>query len=745
MENNNPYKRSFKTKREEYQDKLLQKSTNQDWIFGNVFGKQGGGAPLRDNQGNIISSLKTITNNNIHHYEAKDFTKGDYNISVINHKIYNQNKILSSPPFYPINNADNYYQNKNNISQNNITISSNNLYSNRETQKIDSKTANGNNDILIQKLIPNVYIIPYTNIIPYRSNSSIQFQNSNNNLNFFNHINMNNQSFIQKQFSPVTPKINYLNESQSKLNNSSFNNNQENLSQKNSSLNNSNINKNKKENNFILISNDIDLNNKIQNEKKLEEWKNDLKNQVEEKKKRVEEAKKELERKDEEEKIKYQEYLEYKNKQAEEQNKKNKLKRKNYMNKNNNILEMSNNDLEKSNQTISDIQNKNNNIQNPYNQNNLLNDYNMSPEILKEQENFKNYISQQFETLGESLGQNIHNEIMKNTSNINNKYEPFSNNEYFKNANKFNNESAVKIDKKMQKIQDIIEERELLDFIIGQKEIFSPFKYKNYDINKYDKNYKENISYFGTNKNSNEKRFVNLDSSSKFLYGDYYNHNKSKEYKEYEKEKNNTIDDNINNNKSRIFGKNKENIEIQESIGVSQSLDNKTSFIPIINEEEKEIPKKNENLDNKKIIKEVIVKEDNKISDKLEDNIIKNLNEINVLNKNVILYNKEENITKNNKKNNENIYQQKNVEIKEKGIKNEIEDNNITKNSEKKELKIGKTGIEETNINLNNSINEGNKNENIFDRDEKNKLESQVKSLNNNQESEVGVQSENID
>ena len=89
MDNNNPYKRSFKTKREEYQEKLKQKNANQEWIFGNMFGKPGGGAPLRDNQGNIISSLKSITNNNIYKYEAQDFSKGDNNISVVNNKIYN--------------------------------------------------------------------------------------------------------------------------------------------------------------------------------------------------------------------------------------------------------------------------------------------------------------------------------------------------------------------------------------------------------------------------------------------------------------------------------------------------------------------------------------------------------------------------------------------------------------------------------------------------------------------------------
>ena len=61
-----PYKRSYKTKSEEYEEKIKRRNETQEWIFGNKFGKPGGGAPLRDSQGNIISSLKSITKNNIY-------------------------------------------------------------------------------------------------------------------------------------------------------------------------------------------------------------------------------------------------------------------------------------------------------------------------------------------------------------------------------------------------------------------------------------------------------------------------------------------------------------------------------------------------------------------------------------------------------------------------------------------------------------------------------------------------------
>ena len=768
MEEVNPYKRTFKTKREEYQEKLMQKNANQEWIFGNVFGKQGGGAPLRDNQGNIISSLKTITNNNIHSYQAKEFSKGDNNISVINNKIYNQNKILSSTPYHPSNTLDNYSKNQSNKYLNNLNLSSKNEYNNTENQKISSLNNINNNNI-----IPNFVLIPYANILPYQQNSLNQLGNINNNLNYLNNnFNMNSQQFINRNYSAITPKINYLNESNSKLNNQNINNNlnyskQENLRKSNSSINKTDINRNEKENDFILISNDNDLNNKIQNEKKLEEWKNDLKLQVEEKRKRDEQAKKDQIMKEKEEKIKFQEYLEYKNRQAEEQNKKNKLKRKNYMNKSN-ILE-TNNELEQSNQTISDNQNKNNLIQNPYNQNNPLNDYNISPEILKEQENFKNYIDQQYESLGQSLGQNIHNEIMKMTSMLTNKYEPFSKNENYKNYSKFNNEPAVRNDKKMQKIQDIIEERELLDFIIGQKEIFSPFKYKNFDIDKYNRFNKENVSYFGINRISNERRFVNLDSESKFLYGDFSNNVKSKEYKsvfsneEYEKEKNFNENNNIYDNKIRSFGKNKENIEVQESIGVSQSLDNKSSFIPINNVEEKDYSKINKNL-NENIIKEDMVNRGEiKLHDKIEDNIIKNLKEINLLNKNVILYDIDNNLVrKNNLEYNENInndeqkkiieeqknnIEQKNHEIKieEKKFKRDIK-NKPKINKDEVKPKQNEIKLEEinNNINTNQFIEEKKEDKNGQNemQKEKTEIKNEENDIKDNKTSEIGVQSE---
>ena len=71
---NNVYNRNNRTKREEYEEKLKQRNENEPWIFGNTFGRPGGGAPLRDKNGNVITNFRTITNGNIFKYDAQEFT-----------------------------------------------------------------------------------------------------------------------------------------------------------------------------------------------------------------------------------------------------------------------------------------------------------------------------------------------------------------------------------------------------------------------------------------------------------------------------------------------------------------------------------------------------------------------------------------------------------------------------------------------------------------------------------------------
>ena len=775
MDNNNPYKRSFKTKREEYQEKLMKKNVNQEWIFGNMFGKPGGGAPLRDNQGNIISSLKSITNNNIYKYEAQDFSKGDNNISVVNNKIYNQINIISNP--YPLSyehidkfriNQDNSFQNGGIIQTNNTKINNKRQITINDYLNLQNYNNINKNNLLTQNQTPFGYIITYPNIIPYNQISSFPFQVHDRNLNdnfIPNFTNINNNRIPQTQIyrkyrnsSAVIPQTYYLNNFQNNRKNDKLNDSitkQENI-KKNKIEHNLENNNIEKDNDYLLISNDNDLNNKIHNEKKLEEWKNDLRKQVEEKKKRDAEAKKEMAQKEKDEQTKYQEYLQYKNRQAEEQAKKNKLKKQKYLNKN-----ISNNELEQSQQTLSEIQNKNIEPENPYDLNNPLNEVNISPEVIKEQEQFKNYIDKQFDFLGQSLGQSIQNEIIKMSSMLTNKYEPSEkseNSNYFRKFSNFSNEMSIRNDKRMQKIQDIIEERELLDFIIDNDNEISPFKFKSFNEYKDNRIYRENPSLFGINKIPNERRFVNLESDSHFIFGDFSDkkNNKLKENKsiflneEYEKDQekqqNNYYKSNIN--KSGKFGRNTDDLEYNDSVIASQSLENKTLFVPLNGEIEPNMVEKiNKNIDEDvkkekiKKMKEENKNNENQLQDILEENILKNLNEIDLLNKNVILYNNDQKTTNNNILMNNNENKGTKIEIKEK-INTEDQKNNNLEINDIEEVKQIKKDIIEDNNDINNEM------QNKIQKEYNAKKMEADNSLNgdNNEQnkkvSEIGIQSD---
>ena len=657
MENNNPYQRNYKSKTEQYKEKLKQRSNSQDWIFGNIFGKPGGGAPLRDNKGNIISQLKTINNGNIFKHDANYFSKGNNNISIVNNNIYNKNNLILTPNSYQNKQVPIFTPRTQSISfqdrrSNNLILQNNPNYN------INSLTLN-------QRQMPFRYIIPLQNIIPL--NQVYPFQMNNNIPNYYKHMattpSMNNNSKI------VTPSINYVNKSQNISNNNINNINKEDLKIDNSSEINNNINEN--EENLLLISNDNDQYNKLQNEKKLEEWKNDLKAQMEQQKKRKEEAKRKEAEKDREEELKYKEYLVYKAKQAEE-NKKNKSKWKknrNQQSQNQSIEaeKSNNNELEQSQQSKND--NNINNLENnefeeePYSQNNPLNSYNIPPEKLKEQENLKNYIDNQYDSLGEILGQNIQGEIERLSSKLTKKYEPFSNDENL-NLNgiyKFSDITAQRNNKRMEKMHDIMEERDLLDFIIGKdNNSFSTSKYQNYDTKKYYNLSSKMPSFFGKNIMPYETENKQLNSEGHFIYGDF-SRNKKKESKGYnvfsEREKEfkyneqNPNSDYFIKAMNRKFGKNmNENLNSQ-SLEFSESLDNKTSFIPIEKTQEKNNIEKIKGIDtniNQNKIEDYYLRneDEDKIKDKVEENIINGLKEIKNLNKNVILYQKDGNIIK---------------------------------------------------------------------------------------------------
>ena len=398
MEDNNPYKRRYKTKNEQYQEKLKQRSNSQEWLFGNMFGKPGGGAPLRDNKGNIISHLKTINNDNIFKYDPNVFTRGNNNISSQNINNNFQRNLILNPNSYSNNQINSF--NSNNQS---FSFQDNN------------KQQNNNSPILLnQKQLPLVYIIPIQNIIP--SNQTYPRQINNNNQNYYN--TMVSTPLINNRMNIAIPSINYTNKSQNILKENINNISKEELKNDYSVDMNNNIDQSKDN---LFLSNDNDNNIKIRNEQKLEEWKKDLKKQMEEQKRKKEEAKRKEIEDDKEEERKYQEFLLYKSQQAEENKKiKSKLKKNRNQqshNQSNIELDKTNNNNNINNDILEKSQPKNEDIPNyeieeyPYNPNNPLNAYNVTPQMLKEQETLKKYIDSQYDALGDTLAQNIQSEV----------------------------------------------------------------------------------------------------------------------------------------------------------------------------------------------------------------------------------------------------------------------------------------------------------------------------------------------
>ena len=271
MTTNNAYNKTFKTKREEYEEKLKQRSENEQWIFGNTFGRPGGGAPLRDKKGNVIPSLRTISNGNIFKYDAQEFTKGENNnynlnnsnnINVNNNEI-NVNKVINDP-FIPFRQTINQFDPNNNqgfiIPQNNIPVTEEqkkDMYLNQFTQ----------NPYLIQMPDGNYGILaPYPLIQPMPNTSNINL-NYNNNLNNSNNLNNYplNQNISQENIINSPPKEDYLQQrpySSNNINmlantNNNFNpnnnNNINNINNINNTTNISNIN-NKTNSNFNTSS-----------------------------------------------------------------------------------------------------------------------------------------------------------------------------------------------------------------------------------------------------------------------------------------------------------------------------------------------------------------------------------------------------------------------------------------------------------------------------------------------------------
>ena len=309
---NNAYKR--KTKREEYEEKLKQRNDNDQWIFGNTFGRPGGGAPLRDRNGNVISNLKTISNGNIFKYDAQEFTKGENNIYSINHKIYeknnesNVNNIISDP-FTPFRKTINQFD-PSNINNNNININTNQGYIIPENNIINNNY--NPNPYLVQLPDGNFGILaPYPIMQPlpninYNYNNNINYPV--NNINNINNENIKEELPQKRSYSSID--LNNININNNNQNNTEINKNEldANINNNTSNLNNTGYNNNlynsnaprkflKKIPESTLFNEAAQERIKLEKERKNDQWKKDLLEQVKEKRRREKKMKRKKKRK----------------------------------------------------------------------------------------------------------------------------------------------------------------------------------------------------------------------------------------------------------------------------------------------------------------------------------------------------------------------------------------------------------------------------------------------------------------
>jgi hypothetical protein len=196
-----------KSRIEIYQEKLASRGNNKNWIFGNYFGRPGGGAPLRDKQGNKITNLKSVADGKIFQADPNEYSKGD---NYINANSYNNN----NNNYRPL--SSDYYNRFINDNENMQKTYFNNNYENYNN---NNNNENNKNNYLDQfKAKNNIYILPvpiYNNNLPINNNNNnpilpintlnINYPSSNLNNNNNNIPNNNNNNN-----SPINNNLNQI-------------------------------------------------------------------------------------------------------------------------------------------------------------------------------------------------------------------------------------------------------------------------------------------------------------------------------------------------------------------------------------------------------------------------------------------------------------------------------------------------------------------------------------------------------
>lgn len=426
MENYNPYERKQKSQAELYQEKVQKRNETEEWIFGNSLTKSGNALPMRDNQGNIMSYQKGIINNNI--YSPNNFSK-------INNSISINNNILNNSNYNQINlgNITN-----NNLSKNFIQLQNNNLGYLGNNMKYLNENQKDQNDINYNLLNNNIVYGTNPNI-PFQNLPNTQFllilpPSSVNPLPIYSPINIAqsiNNGYPQNLYTP-------------NLNNNFYNKNINSIG--NNPIRNSNIS-------FFGAE------SKRREEQKsldMQQYRNELISQINEKKIRDEERKRKMEEDNRIEDIKNQQYRIMKDLQAKEQERKlqEKINRR-IQGYNPNMQDISR-DFEKVNLSFHDVSNIKNNIDNnneiEQNDENYINiEENIyGDNMLLEQDNYMRRIDSDYQILRQSINNDIDKRISDKINIISN-----------------DNDNIVGDINKERRFNTIKKQNQLADYILG--------------------------------------------------------------------------------------------------------------------------------------------------------------------------------------------------------------------------------------------------------------------------------------
>lgn len=550
-----PYQRIHTDKVEKYQEKLKQRKHNQDWIFANYFGNPGGGAPIKDKNGQVITKIKTIADNHIYLFPSEEFTKVEPEMK----KDKSDQRIIKQPndnymplPLphqlnYPI--EPNYQlQQQSDYQPNPFQYPYQHIPNHHQDQfsMINNPRPQPYYLPFDPQLVPfSYYPYPYSLYPPPYPINTIQPPAQSAGTS-----NINPQSSAVNQSIPN--QVHHLLEpSKTKEDTIDLRNN----------------------NQMITYALPQDNKDKSRKDVQKELWKKELLIQMQEKKEREKYEKKRQEETEKQDELKYQEYLLIKKEQAEQQEQKRRHKIQKKLitqgNESNDLglLNINNNYDSIPNRSTSPIRNINNQpleSSSSYQNNN----YNLAMQTQSEEDyqqynNFKSLVDSQYIALNQSLKEDFDKEMKKITEDYQLKYqdEKIEALAQIRDQPSQLTNQVIHSERKMKHLQDMIEQRRLVDYILDKNRNASTFTTNaNAEMD-------ENVfSYFGQN-NDRQTKYYNLQSASSFVYGNKI---------PFEDHKAMTL---ANVNK----------VDQQNSVCFERSLDNISTFQPFVKETKKKL------------------------------------------------------------------------------------------------------------------------------------------------------------